>query len=53
MKIVKKKVQPKIVIFTAVKKSLHVAWACFNLHAVLVRPRLLSGHHLGKSCPIG
>ena len=39
--------------FYSSEKSLHVARACFNLHAVLVRPRLLSGYHMGKSCPIG
>ena len=31
--------------FYSSEKSLYVAWACFrNVHAVLVRPMLLSGH---------
>ena len=39
--------------FYSSEKS-YVAWVCFrNVHAVLVRPRLLSGHLFGKSCPIG
>ena len=54
MKIVKKSSTENCHFYSS-EKSLHVAWACFNLHvhAVLVRPRLLSGHLLGKSCPIG
>ena len=51
MKIVKKSSTENCHFYSS-EKSLHVAWACFNLHAVLVRPRLLSGLLLGKSCPI-
>ena len=52
MKIVKKSSTENCHFYSS-EKSLYVAWACFNVHAVLVRPRLLSGHLLGKSCSIG